>query len=82
MAFAFTQKTFPTLIECLTFHGAFYVYAAVAFILTVWAAVTIKLTDGLSLVETERLYDGRMTRNYDSSGAPKTILPSNTINVK
>ena len=71
MAFAFTQKTFPTLVECLTFHGAFYFYAAMAFILTVWAVVTIKLTDGLSLVETERLYDCRTARNYDSTAAPK-----------
>ena len=71
IAFALTQKSFPTLVECLNFHGTFYVYAAIAFILTVWAVVTIKLTDGLSLVETERLYDSRTARNYDSVGTPK-----------
>ena len=71
IAFALTQKSFPTLVEHLNFHGTFYVYAAIAFILTVWAVVTIKLTDGLSLVETERLYDSRTARNYDSVGTPK-----------
>ena len=71
MAFAFTEKSFPTLVECLNFHGTFYVYAAIAFILTLWAVVTIKLTDGLSLVETERLYGSRTSRNYDSVGAQK-----------
>ena len=71
MAFALTQKMFPTLVEYLTFHGAFYVYALMAFILTAWAVVTIKLTDGLSLVETQRLYDGRTARSYDSGGAAR-----------
>ena len=75
MAFAFTQKTFPTFVNCLTFHGTFYVYAAIAFVLTAWAVLTIKLTDGLSLVETERLYDCRTTRNYESVGAQKNDSP-------
>ena len=66
MAFALTQKIFPTLVACLTFHGTFYVYAGITFILTMWAMVTIKPTDGLSLVETEQLYDCRMTGKYAS----------------
>ena len=59
LASVFTQKIFPTLISYLSFHGTFYAYAMVAFILTGWAVVTIKHTDGLSLVETERLYDNK-----------------------
>ena len=52
-----TIKTFPALVECLTFHGAFYFYSIIALILTIWAMLGVKQTDGLSLVETERLYD-------------------------
>ena len=69
MAFAFTNKMFPTLVAQLNFHGAFYVYGSIAFILTIWGIVTMKITDGLSLVETERLYDSRVTRNYGAGGA-------------
>ena len=66
VADAFTQKTFPTLAGCITFHGTFYVYAIIALILTIWAMLTVKRTDGLSLVETERLYDGKMARKYET----------------
>ena len=69
MAFAFTNKTFPTLVAQLNFHGTFYVYGSIAFILTIWGIMTMKITDGLSLVETERLYDSRATRNYGTGGA-------------
>ena len=71
MAFALTQKTFPTLITCLTFHGTFYLYAGVTCILTIWATLTIKPTDGLSLVETEQLYDTRTARKYASIDTSK-----------
>ena len=53
----FTIKVFPALVECLTFHGAFYFYSIIALILTIWAMLGVKQTDGLSLVETEHLYD-------------------------
>ena len=72
LAHAFTEKIFPTLVHLITFHGTFYVYAAIALILTAWAVVTIKLTDGLSLAETECLYDCKMAKNYDSHGTPKS----------
>ena len=52
-----TIKAFPTLVECLTFHGAFYFYSFIALIFTIWAMLGVKQTDGLSLVETERLYN-------------------------
>ena len=52
-----TIKAFPTLVECLTFHGAFYFYSIISLILTIWAMLGVKQTDGLSLVETERLYN-------------------------
>ena len=71
VADAFTQKTFPTLVGCITFHGTFYVYAIIALLLTVWAMLTVKQTDGLSLVETERLYDGKMGRKYEAVGDSK-----------
>ena len=60
-------KAFPTLIACLTFHGTFYVYAIIALIFTIWAIVTVKPTDGLSLVETERLYDSKRARRYEAT---------------
>ena len=66
MAFALTHKIFPMLVAYLTFHGTFYVYAGIALILTIWATMTIKPTDGLSLVETEQLYDCRVARKYAS----------------
>ena len=66
MGFAMTQKMFPTLITCLTFHGTFYLYAGVTLVLTIWASLTIKPTDGLSLVETEQLYDSRTKKKYAS----------------
>ena len=71
MAFAFTNKTFPTLVAQLNFHGAFYVYGSIALILTIWGIVTMKITDGLSLVETERLYNSRATMNYGARGASR-----------
>ena len=57
MASTFTIKAFPSLVEYLTFHGAFYFYSIMAFILTIWAMLGVKQRDGMSLVETERLYD-------------------------
>ena len=66
MAFVLTQKIFPMLVACLTFHGTFYLYAGITFILTIWATITIKPTDGLSLVETEQLYDSRIVGKYAS----------------
>ena len=71
MAFALTQKMFPTLIKYLTFHGTFYVYGGVTCILTIWASLTIKPTDGLSLVETEQLYDSRTAKKYASIDTSK-----------
>ena len=56
VASTFTIKAFPALVECLTFHGAFYVYSIFALMLTIWAMMGVKQTDGLSLLETERLY--------------------------
>ena len=57
VASTFTIKAFPSLVECLTFHGAFYFYSIMALILTIWAMLGVKQTDGMCLVETERLYD-------------------------
>ena len=62
MAFAFNQKVFPILVGYLTFYGTFYFYAAMTFVISVWGLVSLKVTDGLSLVDTECLYDGRMKK--------------------
>ena len=75
IALAQTQKMFPTLVTCFTFHGTFYVYAGITFILAIWATLTIRPTDGLSLAETEQLYDCRTARKYASLDASNNDCP-------
>ena len=89
IASSFTIKAFPALVDCLTFHGAFYVYSVMALILTTWAMVGVKQTDGLSLVETERLYgqcpaslkpisNVSMSKNYESVADSRKVSSNNT----
>ena len=48
---------FPMATSGGLFHIACYVYSVCALFMAVWAMITIKETDGLSLVEVEELYE-------------------------
>ena len=48
---------FPMATSSGLFHIACYVYSSFTLFMAVWAIITIKETDGMSLVEVEELYD-------------------------
>ena len=63
LVFAYATKMFPVLLQWFHFHGTNYYYAAIALVLTIWGALTIRDIDGLSLVEIEHIYDSRMAKS-------------------
>ena len=54
-AFTITTILFPYLMEWMHFYGLNYYYAFISLALIFWS-LTIKDTDGLSLVEIEQIY--------------------------
>ena len=54
---AASAKLYPTLREAAGLPALTAGYAAVAVAMTLWGAVTMRSTDGLSLAETEAVYD-------------------------
>ena len=62
---AFATKIFPFLSEWLHSYGQNYYYTAIALVLTIWGMATIKDIDQHSLVEIERIYDGRVEKSVD-----------------
>ena len=66
---------FPIVTSAGLLHIAMYVYASFSLFMAMWAVITIKDTDGMSLVEVEELYkkEGRgwkkftvwQSRSYD-----------------
>ena len=65
-----SAKIFPYQVESLGFHGTMWAHAAVSALMTLWALVALRNTDGLSLVEVERIYDKRVERAADAKGTP------------
>ena len=63
-----SAKIFPYQVESLGFHGTMWAHAAVSALMTLWALVALRNTDGLSLVEVERIYDKRVERAADAKG--------------
>ena len=57
LAMVLSVKMYPILVSALAFHGAVYAYTAVAVVMTLWAAVMVRSTDGLSLVDVENLFE-------------------------
>ena len=55
-----SAKVFPYQVDSLGFHGTMWVHAAISAVMTLWAMLTLKDTDGLTLVQVERMYDSRM----------------------
>ena len=55
-AMVLSVKMYPILVSAFAFHGAVYAYTAVAMAMTLWAAVMVRSTDGLSLVDVENLF--------------------------
>ncbi len=56
VALMLNVKCYPLLISTLGFPCVALVYSGMIALMTLWAAVTVKKTDGLTLVEVERLY--------------------------
>ena len=50
-------KSFPWLLSSLGFSGTFYFYASVCLLIFAVGSVTIKKSDGLSLVKAEEVYE-------------------------
>ena len=65
-----SAKIFPYQVESLGFHGTMWAHAAVSALMTLWALVALRNTDGLTLVEVERMYDKRVERAEDAKGSP------------
>ena len=61
-----SAKVFPYQVDSLGFHGTMWVHAAISAVMTLWAMLTLKDTDGLTLVEVERMYDSRMEQGLYS----------------
>ena len=57
-AMVLSVKMYPILVSAFAFHGAVYAYTAVALAMTLWAAVMVRSTDGLSLVDVENMFVG------------------------
>ena len=57
LAMVLSVKMYPILVSAFAFHGAVYAYTAVAAAMTLWAAVMVRSTDGLSLVDVENMFD-------------------------
>ena len=57
LAMVLSVKMYPILVSALAFHGAVYAYTAVAVAMTLWAAIMVRSTDGLSLVDVENMFD-------------------------
>ena len=57
LAMVLSVKMYPILVSALAFHGAVYAYTAVAVAMTLWAAIMVRSTDGLSLVDVENLFE-------------------------
>ena len=73
-----SAKIFPYQVESLGFHGTMWAHAAISAVMTLWALVSLQNTDGLTLVEVERMYDSRMERGQDCSSKVTTATTSAT----
>jgi MFS family permease len=56
IAFMVNIKLFPSFMANLGLPAIMYIYAGISLIMVAWGAVTIRKTDGLSLVETENIF--------------------------
>jgi MFS family permease len=63
IAFVVNIKLFPSFMARLGLPAIMYIYAGISLIMVVWGVVTIRKTDGLSLVETENIYDTVADKN-------------------
>ena len=68
---------FPMATSSGLFHIICYVYASFTLIMGVWAMITIKETDGMSLVEVEELY-GKAHKN----GEKKPLLQEEPTKIR
>ena len=66
-------KIFPYQVENLGFHGTMWAHAVISALMTLWAWASLQNTDGLTLVEVERLYDSRMERGQETQDCSKVI---------
>ena len=57
LAMVLSIKMYPILVSTFAFHGAVYTYTAVAVVMTLWAAIMVRSTDGLSVVDVENMYN-------------------------
>ena len=57
LAMVLSVKMYPILVSAFAFHGAVYAYTMVAVVMTLWAAIMVRSTDGLSLVDVENMFD-------------------------
>ena len=56
-------KSFPWLLQGLEFYGTFYFYSMVNILILVVGSMTIKRSDGLSLVRAEEVYEAKSKRH-------------------
>ena len=64
IALVINMVIFPMATSSGLFHIICYVYASFTLVMGVWAMITIKETDGMSLVEVEELY-GKAHKNRE-----------------
>ena len=52
-------KIFPDLLNAFGFSGTFLFYTCICAMMTAWAGVFMTNVDGLSLVEVEKMFEGK-----------------------
>jgi hypothetical protein len=57
VALMLNVKCYPILTATIGFPAVAYIYAAMICLMTLWGAATIRNTDGLTLVEVERMFE-------------------------
>ena len=62
-------KSFPWLLGSLSFYGTFYFYSLVNVLIFLVGFVTIRRSDGLSLVKAEEVYEAKKRGRKKSSPA-------------
>ena len=50
-------KSYPWFLDWFSFAGTFYIYAASSAFMGVWGVLTIRMNEGLTLAEVEKLYE-------------------------
>ena len=50
-------KSYPWFLNWFTFSGTFYMYSVSSALMGIWGILTIKMNEGLTLAEVEKLYE-------------------------